>query len=144
MNDIKTIKIPKGEVLCRQGDKDTNLYLVTAGKLLICTRSGRMVTPLAYIEENQYFGEMSFFDALPRSADVLAQEDTTLVRIPNKTLKDQVPNWLHILAKSMTHKLRVMDSVISDKGIRKDSHEIKPLSIEEQRDFYQKLSADPK
>ncbi len=139
MSILETIKISKGEVLCREGDREKDLFLLTEGRLLICSRSGRMVTTLAYIEKNQYFGEMSFFDNKKRSADVLALEDTTLVKIPEDALKEQVPTWLHIIAKSLTSKLRILDEVLRDKGIRKHSDQITPLSIEEQREIYQKL-----
>ncbi len=139
MSILETVKIAKGNVLCREGDKDKDLFLLTEGRLLICSRSGRMVTPLAFIEKNQYFGEMSFFDNKKRSADVLAVEDTTLVKIPEEALKEQVPTWLHIIAKSLTAKLRTLDEVLRDKGIRKNSDQITPLTIEEQREIYKKL-----
>jgi CRP-like cAMP-binding protein len=138
----ETIKIEKDNVLCLEGDKESDLYFVTSGKLLICSRSGHMVTPLAYITKGDYFGEMSFFDDLPRSADVVALEDTTLVKVKSTDLKDQVPTWLLIIAKQMTHKLRTIDHVIRDKGIkRKNVESMKPLSIEEQRHYYQIISS---
>ena len=136
------IKITKDTILCREGDEDSDLYMVSKGKLLICTRSGHMVTPIAYVQAGEYFGEMSFFDNKNRSADVIAVEDCTLVRVPTSTLKDQVPKWLLVMAKRMTHKLRVMDHVIKDKGIkRKNTKTMDPLSIEEQRHYYQLLTA---
>ncbi|MDP7321393.1 MAG: cyclic nucleotide-binding domain-containing protein [Bacteriovoracaceae bacterium] len=137
----QTIKVKSGTVLCREGDKENDLYFVTKGKLLICSRSGYRVTPLAYIGQNEYFGEMSFFDHLHRSADVIAIEETILVKIPNEALKEQFPTWLLILAKTMTKKLRLMDQVISDKGIKRQNvNSIKPLSIEEQREIYNKIT----
>ncbi len=137
----ETVKIKKETVLCREGDKESDLYFVTQGKLLICSRSGHMVTPLAHISKGEYFGEMSFFDCLPRSADVIALEDTQLVKIPGISLKDQVPTWLLVMAKQMTNKLRTMDHVIRDKGIkRKNVTSMKPLSIEEQRHYYKLIT----
>lgn len=133
----ETIKIGKDRVLCLEGDQESDLYFVTSGKLLICSRSGHMVTPLAYIKKGDYFGEMSFFDSLPRSADVIALENTTLVKVPSSALKEQVPTWLLVMAKQMTNKLRTMDHVIRDRGIkRKNVDSMKPLSIEEQRHFF--------
>ena len=138
----ETVKIKKDRVLCLEGDRNSDLYFVTSGKLLICSRSGHMVTPLAYITKGGYFGEMSFFDNLPRSADVVALEDTTLVKVPNSALKEQVPTWLLIMAKQMTNKLRTLDHVIRDKGIkRKNVESMKPLSIEEQRHFFKIISS---
>lgn len=145
MHDIslknESLKIPKDYVLCREGDTDTDLYLVMSGKLLICSRSGRMVTPIAHLSKDEYFGEMSFFDGRSRSADVIALEETTLIKVSSQDLKVQMPTWLLVLAKQMTNKLREIDSVIRDKGIkRKKAKSMKPLSIEEQRHYFQLLT----
>ncbi len=139
--ETSTLKIKKHEVLCREGAEESDLYFVTNGLLLICSRSGHMVTPLAHIKAGEYFGEMSFFDKLPRSADVIALEDTKLVKISSESLKEQIPTWLLVMAKQMTNKLRIMDTVISDKGIKRTKVKtLKPLSMEEQRFYYQLLS----
>lgn len=139
----ETIKIAKETILCREGDMENDLYFVTKGRLLICSRSGHMVTPIAYLNKDDYFGEMSFFDNSSRSADVIAVEDTTLVKIPSGSIKDQFPTWLLVIAKQMTQKLRNMDNVIRDKGIkRKNIDSMTPLTIDEQRHFYQLLNED--
>ena len=135
------LKLPANHVICREGDMDTSLYFVAKGKLLICLRSGHMVTPVGYLEGNEYFGEMSFFDNSPRSADVITVEDTNLIKIPSSALKDQVPTWLLVIAKRLTHKLRTMDHVIREKGIKRTNvKSLKPLSNEEQKRIYKLLS----
>lgn len=133
-----TIKLPIESVLTKKDDESSDLYYVTSGKLMICSRSGSMVTPIAYVQKGEYFGELSFFDNLPRSADVIAVEPTTLVKIPSTELKKQFPTWLMIVAKQMTKKIRLMDQVISEKGIKRTNvQSIKPLSIEDQRHFFE-------
>ena len=142
-NKAQKVLVKKDQVLCRQEDQSYDLYFVLKGKLLVCTRSGRMVTPIAYLEDNQYFGEMSFIDKLPRSADVIAMEETELLQIPNDIMKKNFPTWLLIMAKSMTNKLRNLDEVISSKGIkRKNVQTVQPLAIEDQRHYYQLLEQD--
>jgi CRP/FNR family cyclic AMP-dependent transcriptional regulator len=96
-----------------------------------------MVTPLAFLESGQYFGEFSFFDGQKRSADVIAVEDTTLIKIPLAELKKQFPRWLLLTTKNMTNKLRLLDDVIRTKGIKKTRVDIiRPLTIDEQRHYY--------
>lgn len=138
-----TVTLKQDQVLAKKDDKSNDLYFVTSGKLMICSRSGHMVTPIAYVMKGDYFGELSFFDNLPRSADVVAIEPTTLVKIPSSELKKQFPTWLLIVAKQMTKKIRIMDEVIAEKGIkRKNVAGIKPLDIEQQRYFYDILTAE--
>ena len=137
----RKITLDSHTVLCREGDTDKDIYFVLRGKLLICSRSGHRVTPIAYVKENEYFGEMAFFDNQNRSADVITVEPTELLKIPPTAIKEQFPNWLTIMTRSMTKKLRLMDHVISAKGIKRQNVEsIKPLSIEAQRALFKKLS----
>jgi len=136
-----TIKVKKDELICCEGDLSKDLYKIMSGKLLICARNNHMVTPIAYLSEGQYFGEFSFFDNMARSADVIAVEDTELLKIPQAELKKQFPRWLILTAKNMTNKLRVMDEVISSHGIKKKNIvEMKALSIDEQRHYYDIIS----
>ena len=135
------IEAKKNTVICREGDLDQNLFYILTGKFLICTRSGHMVTPIAYLEESQYLGEMSFFDRLPRSADVIAIEDSTYLQIPQAELKKQFPLWLLSMTKNMTKKIRLFDEVIKDNGIKRSQDQaIKPLTHEEQKFYYELLS----
>lgn len=129
--------VPKETLVCKEGDLTRDLYKIVSGKLMICSRNNHMVTPLAYLESGAYFGEFSFFDGMKRSADVIAVEDTVLIKIPLAELKKQFPRWLLLTSKNMTKKLRLMDDVIRTKGIKKTKVDvIKPLTIEEQRHYY--------
>jgi len=140
-----SIKLDKDHVISRKDEASNDLFYVTSGKLMICSRSGHMVTPIAYLGKGEYFGELSFFDNLPRSADVITVEPTTLVKIPKTELKKQFPTWLLIIAKQMTKKLRIMDQVISDRGIKKRNVEsMKPLEIDQQRYYYELLTKSDK
>ena len=139
MTDLQnlTFKVAKNELICKEGDLTRDLYLIVSGKLMVCSRNNRMVTPIAYLEDGAYFGEFSFFDGQLRSADVIAVEETTLIKIPLAELKKQFPRWLLLTSKSMTKKLRLMDDVIRKKGIKKKNvDKMKPLSIEEQRHYF--------
>jgi CRP-like cAMP-binding protein len=135
MSDLM-ITVKKDELICKEGDNTRDLYKIVSGKLMICSRNNSMVTPLAHLEAGEYFGEFSFFDGMKRSADVIAIEECTLVKVPLGELKKQFPRWLLLTAKSMTGKLRLMDDLIRTKGIKKKKSSIPPLTIDEQRHYY--------
>ena len=127
------IQLTKDDILCLEGDEDQDLYLVHSGKLMVCLRKRSEVTPVAYIGPGEYFGELSFFDGHPRSADVIAVEDSQLVKVPNSEKNRHFPDWLITIAQSMTKRLRIADDVIRSKGIRrKNVSAIQPMPIEEQ------------
>ena len=127
-------------MICAAGDENFDLFMVHSGKLLVFVNDKTKITPLAYIGPGEYMGEMSFFDHRPRSAHVICMEDSTLIKIPVEEVDRQFPDWLITIAQSITSKLRHTGDLIRQKGIRKQNVEtIKPLSIEEQREYYQSL-----
>lgn len=131
------ILLTKNQVLCATGEKNYDLYYILSGELLICVNQKRQITPLAYLGENEYLGELSFIDHQSRSAHVIATKPTELIRIPSAEFKTQVPRWLRRIAKNLTYKLRLADEVIQKNGIRRQNVDsMKPLSIEDQRLYY--------
>lgn len=69
----------KGEDVFREGDTTQEMYILLKGKLEI--RKGDQV--IATIDEpDTYIGEMSTLLGAPRSATVVAAEDSLLVRVP--------------------------------------------------------------
>ncbi len=134
----KTIKA--GEMICVAGERNSDLFIIHSGKLLVFVTDGTKVTPLAYLGEGEYLGELSFFDKEPRSAHVISVEESTLIQIPVSEIDKQFPKWLVTMALSITKKLRSSSDLIRQKGIRRQNVEsIKPLSIDEQRKTYQSL-----
>lgn len=137
-----TVKLKQNEMVCAGGEKDFDLFIIVKGKLLVFVNKGTQITPLAFLNEGEYMGELSFFDKRPRSAHVIAAEDTTLIRIPVDEINKQFPKWLVIMAQSITSRLRKVDELIGEKGIRKKKVEsIKPLSMDEQRHYFQILES---
>ncbi len=135
-----TKTVASGEMICAAGEKSSDLFIIHSGKLLVFVTDGTKVTPLAYLNAGEYMGELSFFDHEPRSAHVVCVEDATLVQIPVSEVNKQFPPWLVTIAHSVTKKIRHSSNLIREKGIRKKNVEtMKPLSIEEQRKFYQSL-----
>ena len=124
-------------VLCATGDGHLDLYLVKSGKLLVCVLNGTEVIPLAFIGENEFVGELSYFDHRPRSACIVAVEKTVLVRIPKDLIDQTFPKWLNVLGHYMTLRLRKLDKIVQKTGLKKGkNHKIQALSIEDQRKYF--------
>jgi len=135
-----TKQVKPGEIICVAGEKNADLFIIHSGKLLVFVTDGTKVTPLAYLGDGEYLGELSFFDREPRSAHVVSVSESTLIQIPVSEMNKQFPPWLVTIAHSITKKLRYSSDLIRQKGIRKQNVDsIKPLSIEEQRNYYQAL-----
>ena len=68
-------------VIFKQGDASDSMYLVMSGELRARMMVGGKETILATFGPGEFFGDMALFDQGPRSADVLANVDSTLFKI---------------------------------------------------------------
>lgn len=137
---MKTIELKKDQVFYLEGDFQLDMFIVSSGKLMVSLRKGTEITPLAYIGANELIGEVSYFDHMPRSADIIAIEDTTLIQIPQK-IKNNLPEWLDRLCSYTSTQIRKLDEITKAHGIKKKNVEsIKPLSIEQQRHYLQLIT----
>ncbi|HUX14403.1 MAG TPA: cyclic nucleotide-binding domain-containing protein [Spirochaetia bacterium] len=68
----------KGEEIVRQGNPGVGLFIITRGKVKIVKRldSGNQIE-LATHGPGEVVGEMAVLDGAPRTASVVAEEDTT-------------------------------------------------------------------
>ncbi len=67
----------KGKTLVKQGDSGLGLYILVSGKVEIMkkTTTGEELE-IAVLGPGDFFGEMTVLDSSPRSANVIAIEDT--------------------------------------------------------------------
>lgn len=130
------VELKENQVLCREGDPSSELYLLHAGKLLICVVNGTQVKALAVIHPGEFIGELSFFDGKPRGAHIIATERTTLIQLPQHEIMSKFPSWFQQIGRSLTRKVRLHDKIIHDAQIRRTNDEELKLTIEEQRFYY--------
>ena len=135
------LKLTKDEILCLEGDGDTDLFILNNGRILACKVKGTEVTPLAWFASGDYIGELSFFDHNPRAATLVCMEDCVVMKIPADAATESFPPWLITLAESVTKQIRLTDEVIANRGIRRTNVDsIKPLDLTEQHRLYKIIS----
>jgi len=73
----------KLEFAIKQGDRSSDLIFLLRGRLQVVDMlsSGREIG-LGFIQEGDFFGELSVFDAQPRSASVIAVEHSVVLILP--------------------------------------------------------------
>src|SRR5580698_744615 len=72
---------PANGVVFSQGDVGDAMFLVLGGELRARSLMGEAETILATFRIGDFFGDMSLFDNGPRSADVVANMDSSLIKI---------------------------------------------------------------
>lgn len=71
-----------GQAICRAGDIDRDLCLIVSGEAAIYKPENNHLNFVALIHQGSLFGEMAFFLGSPRSATVVAQKKSQILRIP--------------------------------------------------------------
>ena len=89
VDQSETVDLQRGDVVFQSGDESSDLYIVTHGRIAIGNRSfdGRE-SLVALMEAGDLFGEMPLFSNDGRSAEARALEESSLIVIPYKPIKD--------------------------------------------------------
>ena len=99
------VGVKRGDVVLRAGDDSDCLYLIATGTLELL-RDGK---PLGVLGEGASVGEMGVLTREPRSLDVRARRDSTLVRVPaavfDRVLDQHGPVTLR-LAHALSDRLK--------------------------------------
>src|SRR5215210_8993131 len=66
----KTVSVPAGQLVLREGDSGDSLYIVLDGELEVTKRQSSQDVLLALYKPTQFFGEMALLEQAPRSASV--------------------------------------------------------------------------
>lgn len=76
-----------GEIIVREGDKSSSMFLVQAGQLTVSIHGARGETrKLAMLPPGEAFGEISLLTGEPRTATVRAQTEAVLIEITKDIL----------------------------------------------------------
>jgi len=107
---------PKGSVIVFEQDPGDSLFVVRTGrvKVVLLGEDGREVI-LGILGVGEYFGELSLIDDQPRSANVMAMEDSTLIVLRRDDFRKRVedaPSVAWTLLAGLSRRLRQADSKI--------------------------------
>lgn len=76
-----------GELIVRRGQEGRSMFVIARGAVEIQIPSAKRSTAKISIGVNDFFGEMSLLTGEPRSATVVAIEETEVLQIKKETLK---------------------------------------------------------
>jgi hypothetical protein len=106
-------KAPQWAQLVKQGDHGDAMYLVLEGELRVRMMVDDKEVILATLGVGEFFGEISLFDQGPRSADVIANTDSLLLKVCGNEFEkfayeapDLAAPFLLAVAKTLTTRIR--------------------------------------
>jgi CRP-like cAMP-binding protein len=107
---------PRNSVILFEDDPGDALYVVIDGlvKVVLIGEDGREVI-LSVLKEGDFFGEMSLIDDQPRSAHVIAMEDSNLLVMRREDFQHrlrEMPGVAIGMLRAMSRRLREADEKI--------------------------------
>lgn len=107
---------PRGSVILFEDDPGDSLFVVREGrvKVVLIGEDGREVI-LGVLGVGEYFGELSLIDDRPRSAHVIAMEDSNLLVLRREDFRKRVetsPSVAWSLLSELSRRLRRADDKI--------------------------------
>ncbi len=116
----KVKHLAQGQQLHGKGSPADGLYCVLNGKIRISNvnKQGKEMV-LTWLENGNWFGEISLFDGLPRTHDAHADCPTTLLMLPNTAfqnlLKQQPTLYPHFM-RLLCQRIRATFALIDETG----------------------------
>jgi hypothetical protein len=81
MEFIEVHKVPQWMAVVKKGDAGDGMYFILQGELRARVMAGDKETILSTFGPGDFFGDMSLFDRGPRSADVIANADSIVLKM---------------------------------------------------------------
>lgn len=124
-------RIKQWTVIVKQGDPGDAMYLILEGELRARLMTGGKETTLSTLGPGDFFGDMSLFDQGPRSADVVANVDSTVLKITAaafenlaKEAPDLAAPFLMSTAKTLAARIRADNKRLGDSVKFKSAAEV--------------------
>ncbi|MDQ3667431.1 MAG: mechanosensitive ion channel family protein [Acidobacteriota bacterium] len=76
-----------GETVIRAGDPGSSMFVVHNGRVCVQINDKGKLRTVATLDEGDFFGEMALFTGEPRTANVVALEETEVLEIGHKAMK---------------------------------------------------------
>ncbi|HEX9755854.1 MAG TPA: Crp/Fnr family transcriptional regulator [Gemmatimonadales bacterium] len=131
---VRERRFPKGSVILMQGDPGDALYVIATGqvKVVLIGEDGREVI-LSVLGAGSFFGEMALLDDEPRSAHVVAMEESTLLQLRREDFQARLrasPDVAIGLLRELSRRLRRADDTIGSLALRDVNGRIAHLLLE--------------
>jgi CRP-like cAMP-binding protein len=94
-----------GEAIVQEGDPGNAFYVILEGEVRVNQSKGRSVT----LKAEDYFGEMALLDGAPRSADIIAVGEVTVMVIGRAAFAKLIrsdPQIARVLLRTLAGRLR--------------------------------------
>jgi small-conductance mechanosensitive channel/CRP-like cAMP-binding protein len=96
-----------GETVIRAGDEGSSMFVVNSGRVQVQVTENGRPRNVAVLKEGDFFGEMALFKREPRTANVIAMEETEVLEIGYEAMKhlfDTNPDLVESLSQIIAER----------------------------------------
>ena len=115
---LHVVQVPAGGIVCERGDAGTEFYIVQAGLLEVRLGLGASGVTVRHVGPGDFVGEMALLTGSPRSADVVAAEDTVLwalARADFAALLDSSPSLVRAFNQALCARVALMTQILEER-----------------------------
>jgi CRP-like cAMP-binding protein len=104
---------PVGTAILHRGETNDSAYFILQGRAVAGREEGGAYRSLEVLNAGDFFGEIAALTGVPRTADVIAEEPTTVLQVPSVTLRNMMsnPQINQIFLNKMTERMIRMDMI---------------------------------
>lgn len=117
-----------GEAIVRQGQEGNSMFVITRGSVTVRIKEGDVRKEINKLTANDFFGEMSLLTGQPRTATVVADEETEVIQIKKSSLRplfEANPDLMTSICQIIEER-RV---VLVEREITEDSEEVSASGV---------------
>ncbi len=117
---LQEVRIPAGDVLCRRGDAGDYFYVLQAGLLEVRLGLEADGLVLRHIGPGDFVGEMALLTGGPRSADVVAMEDSLLWALARRdfdAVLESSPSLPRAFTRALCERLASLTQIMEERGL---------------------------
>ena len=106
---LKTITLPKGELLFQEGDRAQAIFILKKGALEVFQFRSGAEKKIGTVYPGEFVGEMAYLNQKPRTAGVRATEASELTEIPLDQVDSALlerPIWSKKMLETLAKRLR--------------------------------------
>ena len=111
LKHIRYFEAPAGTVVVRQGDTSDAAYFILDGRAYAGKEEDGQQRVLEVLNGGDFFGEIAALTNIPRTADVVIEEPSTLLHVPAETLREMagIPELNRLFLSKMTERMVRME-----------------------------------
>lgn len=137
MEQMQMRSVLPDEAIIREGEVDDSMFIVSSGRVKVTKNSeaGTEIV-LAHLSDGAFFGEIALLSESPRTASVIAEEETLLFQVSRDTLGQVIANFPSVSNTMVRfYRQRLLSNLMATSPI------FRALDVEQRRSLIEKFKS---